>query len=152
MKYLATLFVLFLLIMPLFAQSDTVQEEPLCQTDNAYASLIGSEIEFDLLCKPLYPQTIELESDESFDVIINLESFKAFSGDDIVKFRIHFAIDHGRLEIQQLGGSFATQELSDSGGGNLKDIRLRTNDDVFTVEITNQGFRTAAFDLAVWPG
>ena len=127
-------------------------EEPLCQTDGAYASLVRSGIEFDLLCKPLYPETIELERNESLSVIVDLESFKAFSGDDTVQFRIHFAIDHGRLEIQQLG-SFGTQEVSDSGGSNLKDVEVRTDDDEFAIEITSQGlFRSAKFDIAVWPG
>ncbi len=129
-------------------------EEPLCQTDGAYASLVRSGfrsgIEFDLLCKPLYPETIELGSNESLSVIVDLESFKAFSGDDTVQFRIHFAIDRGLLEIQQLG-SFGTREVSDSGG-NLKDVQVRTDDDEFAIEITNQGFRTAKFDIAVWPG
>ena len=136
----------FSLILVIGAQSD---EQPLCQTDSAYADFNRLGLGFDLLCQPVYPETIELERGESFNVIVSLEAFRSFSGNDMVQFRLHFAIDRGRLEIRQVG-SIATQELSDSGG-NLKDLEIRTDADVLEVEIANAGFRTAIFDIAVRP-
>ena len=141
--------ILIILLLMMIMVAGAQIEEPYCQTDNAYATADSEGIEFDLLCKPLYPETIELDSDDSLEVTVNLESYRVFSGDDRVEFLLHFAIERGALEIRQ-PGSFGAEDLSDSGG-NLKDLQFRTTDDVVVVEITNDGFRTAIFDLSVWP-
>lgn len=138
----------FLLLTAIMVTSADI-EEPFCQTDNAYATADEDGIEFDLLCKPSYAETIELDSDDSVQVTINLENYKSFADDERVDFRLHFAIERGSLEIRQ-PGSFGAEDLSDFGG-NLKDLAFRTDEDSVEVEITNEGFRSAIFDLSVRP-
>lgn len=120
-----------------------------CQEENGYASSSGRGIEFDLLCKPLYPETIELDSDSLLQVTIRLAKYKRNINHNTLSFRLHFAIDRGRLKIVQKGTSIE-ETLSDSGG-NLKDFRIRTASDEIVFEITNSGFRSAIFDLSVRP-
>ena len=140
-----------LLLMAILA-SGAQDQEPYCQTDHAFATADAEGIQFDLLCQPLLPETIELDGGDSLRVVVNLEKYKSFVGKDSVRFRLHFAIDHGRLKIKQ-PGSIAQRELTDSGGDNLRDIEIQSDEDQFEVEITGAGiFRGAKFDLAVWPG
>lgn len=122
----------------------------LCESESAFAELDGNSIEFDLLCQPLYPKTIAMKSYKTVRVKVNLARFRDTYGARLVRFRIHFAIDHGRLEIQELG-SVALHKLSDSGGRNLRDIEISTDEDSFEFKITDVGFRSAKFDLSVWP-
>ncbi len=122
-----------------------------CEDESVYAKWLNrNSIDFDLLCQPLLPRTIELDDDNSIFVRIDLKRFKVASGKDLVRFRIHFAIDHGRLEINEVGSRWS-RKLSDSGGRNLRDIVISTKEEVIEIEITSVGFRSAEFDLALWP-
>ena len=131
-------------------QKELAVKNSLCASESGFAELDSKGIEFDLLCRPLYPKTIELKNDKTLHVKVNLAQFREAYEKRNVRFRIHFAIDHGRLEIQELG-SVAVRKLSDSGGRNLRDIEISTTKDVIEFVITDVGYRRAKFDLSVWP-
>ena len=120
-----------------------------CQEENGYASLLGRGVEFDLLCKTNYPETIELGGDSLLQVTVHLARYKRQMNLNTVSFQLHFAIDRGKLKIVQNGTSIE-ETLSDSGG-NLKDFQIRTANDAILFEIINSGFRSAIFDLSVRP-
>lgn len=131
-------------------QSELSAKRAICESNGAFAELDRNKIRFDLLCQPLYPTTIELKRGRSINVSVNLARFKESSGQGRVRFRMHFAIDHGRLEIDQVG-SYSSRELSDSGGRNLRDLEISSAAEEVTIKITSVGYRSAKFDLAMWP-
>lgn len=132
------------------AESELSTTRAFCESNGAFAELDRDIVQFDLLCQPLYPATIELKRGRSISVSVNLARFRRASGQRRVRFRIHFAVDHGRLEIHPVG-SYSPQEISDSGGRNLRDFEISSAEEEVLIEITSVGYRGAKFDMAMWP-
>ena len=132
-------------------QAELSARSTFCESESAFAKQDSEGITFDLLCRPMYPKTIELKRGRSINISVDLAQFKEASGQRRVRFLIHFAIDHGRLEIHQVG-SGSPRELSDSGGRNLRDFEITSEAEEVQIKITSVGkFRGAKFDLAMWP-
>lgn len=123
----------------------------LCYTDSGFGERVGlgGEYRLDLQCQPALAETIEIEPDAEITITVDLTSYYAKTGAYEAEFDIHIAMKRANIELRERGARSGVS-MTD-GQASLQDVSVTTNQDTFTFTITNNGFRSAIFDVTVRP-
>lgn len=144
------LLLIALLAMPaaLFALQATPQFQ--CLFFSGYATEINpGHYALDLQCQPVVGETITIPVGESRTFTVNLASYYTATGRTTAEFVIHLAMDRARLVLRQpdsLHGTLVTDTFE-----SLKDVPISTSAPSYTFLVSNEGLRSAVFDLSVRP-
>lgn len=142
------LFVVLAVPAALFALQATPQFQ--CLFFSGYATEINpGHYALDLQCQPVVGETMTIPVGESRTFTVNLSSFYTATGRTSAEFVIHLAMDRARLVLRQpdsLEGTLVTDTFE-----SLKDVPISTSAPSYTFLVSNEGLRSAVFDLSVRP-
>jgi len=132
----------------LFALQATPQFQ--CLFFSGYATEINpGHYALDLQCQPMVGETLTIPIGQSRTFTVNLTSYYTATGRTNAEFVIHLAMDRARLMLRQpdaLEGTLVTDTFEA-----LKDVPISTSAPSYTFLISNEGLRSAVFDLSVRP-
>ena len=135
--------ILCLLISTILTGSGANAQSANCETRHAFGSREIGIIWLDLLCKPVLQKTITLPPGSAINVSVNLNTYRMATGSSSVEFKLHFALDNARLDVDGT-------EI-DSSNGNIQDVLFSSTNPSNRVTIRNVDSYEAIFDLSVRP-